>query len=97
MTKYLTCKELLVLETQERRDGKTVLRVAQWGYNKPKLEKRRFYKQDNEMKTGKLEGLSSEDLKVIMEKHDEIQAVLRGDKQPPEPDNSMTEDYSKRF
>ncbi|MFC1524883.1 hypothetical protein ACFL5I_00680 [Planctomycetota bacterium] len=92
MSRYLTCKELLILEMQEKRDGKTVLRVVQWGKNKPKLEKRRFYLQDGELKTGKLEGLSSEDLKLIMEKHDEIQTTLIGNKQPAESNNATTEE-----
>ncbi len=78
MTKPFVCKELLVLKAEERRSGKSVLRVVQWDKHKPKLEKRGFYQKDGETKAGKLEGMSADDFKIILEKQDEIQAILGG-------------------
>lgn len=93
MATTFTCKELLVLKTEERRDGKSVLRVVQWNKYKPKLEKRGFYQKDGEFKTGKAEGLSLADLKLIIEKQDEIIAQMTAEPKdtPPEPADSEAE------
>ncbi len=86
MAQAFVCKELLVLKDEERRTGRGVLRVVQWDNNKPKLEKRGFYQKDGETKTGKLEGMSADDFKIIIEKQVEIRAIL--EKQVLEPNKN---------
>ena len=76
--KDLTEDILLVLDKEESDKEAHVLRVVSWNKRKPKLEKRSFWKAEDEteLKMGKVVGLNAKDVKIIIEKKDEILNLL---------------------
>ena len=75
--KEITCNVLKVFKEQNTRRGKTRIHIIQWGKYAPVLEKREYwYDDEDQEKTGKLKGINSEDLKVILENTEEIEKLL---------------------
>jgi hypothetical protein len=67
----------------ESRNGFQRIQVIKWGKYKPKLEKREYYTDDENItdfgseKVGKLKGFSFEDLELIEKNMDEIKKLLK--------------------
>ena len=76
--RQLTEDILLVLDKEETDKDVYILRVVSWNKRKPKLEKRSYWKGegDSEMKMSKIVGLTAKDIKIIIEKKDEILNLL---------------------
>ena len=74
----ITQDVLLELKKEESEKSMNVLRVVSWNKQKAKVEKRAFYRTatDSEMKMGKVLGLNTEDIKVIVEKKDQILKLM---------------------
>ncbi|OGS23091.1 MAG: hypothetical protein A2252_08195 [Elusimicrobia bacterium RIFOXYA2_FULL_39_19] len=70
----------VMLEINKEETGKSmyILRVVSWNKQKPKLEKRAFWKKsdEEEMKMSKIIGLSANDIRIITERKDEILKAL---------------------
>lgn len=77
----ITCEVIEVLDKREWQSGKTELRIVRWNDAKPTIEKRNFKKsiddQRNEgWQTGKAMGLNESDLKIIIQRQDEITRIM---------------------
>ncbi|OGS27569.1 MAG: hypothetical protein A2297_06280 [Elusimicrobia bacterium RIFOXYB2_FULL_48_7] len=74
----MTQDVLLVLNKEETGKSQYILRVVSWNKQKPKLEKRAFWKKEgeDEMKMSKIVGLNSNDIKIIIEKQEDILKAL---------------------
>lgn len=76
-------KEDVLLELsrdESERGDAMVLRVVSWNNGTPKLEKRSFWKNDQEeVRTGKITGITAADFQLLLEKKDEVLAALSAD------------------
>ena len=86
MARDITERTLLKIDEQERtkRNGnkeKTVLRVVQWNESRPMLEKRDFWRDGQEWKSGKAKGMNINDLHLIADNWEEIAELLEGEEE----------------
>ena len=74
----MTQDVMLVLNKEETGKSMYVLRIVSWNKQKPKLEKRAFWKKEGEeeMKMSKIVGLNAADINIILDKKDDILKVL---------------------
>ena len=74
--KKFICDVLLPLDEKIGRGNIIRLQVVRWNKYSPVLEKREYYKKDEEEKTGKAKGFNFEDFQIIVDNIDKIQKLL---------------------
>lgn len=84
MPDQITSNTLELIDEFENETRRTELRVVEWIINNDKiyrlLEKREFFKKDNEWRLGKAKGFSIDDLGKIQAKWDDILDAMAGKK-----------------
>ncbi len=77
MRREVSEEVLKVLQEDKMYGNPVQLRIVSWNNKAPKLEKRMMYRDDSgELKNGKLTGLTADDVKLIIEKKDEILKMM---------------------
>jgi len=78
MGNEIECQELLRVNESKVGERTFVVRVVRWNRGRPRLEKRETYqdKATNETRFGKCLGLDDEDMQLIMQRYDEVDAAL---------------------
>ncbi len=66
------------------KEDKVILRVVQWNNYRPSLEKREFWKDGSQWKSGKCKGLNIDDLHLIADNWEEIVEILEGHEEEKE-------------
>ena len=83
MAREIQERTLLKLDEKKRsgrngKEDKTMLRVVQWNDYRPTLEKREFWKDGSQWKSGKCKGLNIDDFHLIADNWEEIMDILEG-------------------
>lgn len=60
-------------------DNKNIIRIVRWNNGRPQLEKRKFYRADNEWKPGKAAGFNVDDFDLLDKNREEIGKLLRSE------------------
>jgi hypothetical protein len=78
MARAITCTVLKVLSDYRNGRGDILrLQIVSWNNGEPKVEKRMYYLDDGgEEKTGRLKGLSHDDIQTILKEADVIDDIL---------------------
>ncbi len=72
---------LEISRVESAKGNPVVLRVVSWNEGVPKIEKRSYWRtEDDELRAGKIMGLTTEDFQLMIDKKDEILAALSGEK-----------------
>ncbi|MFH1415595.1 MAG: hypothetical protein ABIH89_05870 [Elusimicrobiota bacterium] len=75
-------KEDVILELSRVENAKgnpVVLRIVSWNEGEAKIEKRSFWRNENdELRIGKNMGLNADDFQILLDKKDEIMSILSG-------------------
>jgi len=74
----ITFKRLLKVHKEIGRNSKTIIQVAQWGNNKPTLEKREYYNKEGKWLPGKCRSFTMSDFKIVLKNKQEIKEALNG-------------------
>lgn len=75
-------EEVIKVFNEQNIDGnnKNILRVVRWNKGRPQLEKRKFYRtEDDQWKPARASGMNIDDFKLIKENSEEIEKLLTGE------------------